>query len=76
MMSPLGLHECRVGESSDRIGHQAAIISSLGIICTGLLIVLVVATGSTFGQRCKPLTGDEWRACVDRLANGQQSVQR
>lgn len=37
-----------------------------------VLIVFVLQTGSTFGQRCTAVghTGQAWEDCVDRLANG------
>jgi len=45
----------------------------LGSILAAILIVLVFATGSTFGQRCTKAgyEAEEFKACVDRLAKGE-----
>jgi hypothetical protein len=62
--------------SRDRFIQGTAIAIAAGVLLGILLIAAVFATGSTFGQRCKPLTGDEWRACVDRLASGASVEKR
>lgn len=44
-----------------------------GLAIGGIMIALVFATGSTFGQRCAKLWthgSPEWNDCVERFARG------
>lgn len=45
-----------------------------GVICAALLVVFVIATGSTFGQRCERAnpgaSKTAYDACVDRVSHG------
>lgn len=47
----------------------------LAIIASALLIAIVFATGSTFGQRCAKVYqkgSTAWQACIVRLKDGGQ----
>ncbi len=44
-----------------------------GVVATIALILFVISTGQTFGQRCSKEYSKEspgWEACVSRLAKG------
>lgn len=53
--------------------HVAA-AAAAGLLLAALLIAGVLATGSTFGQRCTALEfapdSPAWRACVEVLRRG------
>lgn len=44
-----------------------------GVVAFVLLLIVVFATGSTFGQRCAklhPEKGQAWQQCIDNLKRG------
>jgi membrane protein DedA with SNARE-associated domain len=55
--------------------EKFAVISVIGGLTTfAILLSLVFATGSTFGQRCSEMgyTGTDHRICVTALTKGEE----
>ncbi len=59
----------------DRAANAVLLGGRLGIGCALLMLIFVVGSGSTFGQRCSRMhPGDDLAAaaCVERLNSGRR----